>query len=65
MSSPGDFVVWLDGGLVLDTGEPTVEAWLDGAPVLSTTPESVPPEPPQTGRRRVAVAFIDSSEPRT
>jgi len=43
---------------VLDTGEPTVEAWLDGAPVFSTTPEAAPPEPPATGRRRVAVAFV-------
>ena len=45
-------------GLFLDAGDPTVEAWRDGAPVFSTTPESVPPEPPQSGRRRVAVAFI-------
>jgi hypothetical protein len=44
---------------VLDTGEPTVEAWLDGAPVFSTTPEAAPPEPPPSGRRRVAVAFVE------
>jgi len=54
-----DFDFWLDGGPVLDTGDPTVEAWLDGAPVLSTMPEAGPPEPPQSGRRRVAVAFVD------
>ena len=55
----GDFDAWLEGGLILDTGDPTVEAWLDGAPVYSTTPTAAPPEPPQSGRRRVAVAFID------
>jgi hypothetical protein len=35
------------------------DAWLDGAPVLSTTSECMPPEPPTGGRRRVAVAVID------
>ena len=53
-----DFEAWLDGGPVLDTGDPTVEAWLDGAPVYSTMPESMPPEPPPVGRSRVAVAFV-------
>ena len=53
-----DFDAWLDGGAVLDTGEPTVDAWLDGAPVFSTTPEPAPPEPPTGARRRGAVAFI-------
>lgn len=54
-----NFDGWLEDVLVLDTGEPTVEAWLDGAPVTSTAPESAPPEPPPSGRRRVAVAFVE------
>jgi hypothetical protein len=56
--STDDFDAWLERGPVLDTGEPAVEAWPDGAPVFSTTPESTPPEPPAEGRRRVAVAFV-------
>jgi hypothetical protein len=55
--STDDFDAWVDGGLVLDEGEPAVEAWLDGAPILSTAPEEAP-EPGTTGRRRVALAFI-------
>lgn len=54
-----DFDAWVTGGLVLDTGDLAVEAWLDGAPVFPTAAESAPPEPPVPGRRRVAAAFID------
>jgi hypothetical protein len=53
-----NFDAWVDRGLVLDTGEPAAEAWLDGAPVLSTAPEDAP-EPSTAARRRVTVAFID------
>jgi hypothetical protein len=56
--STDDFDAWVDGGPVLDAGEPAVEAWLDGAPVLSTAPEDAP-EPDTAARRRVAAAFID------